>query len=59
MESFRHVRKEAVSYALSPGSDSNQKGFQVSADDVLSFLPFTFIPKETEGIWQSTSLTSY
>lgn len=40
-------------------NDYNQKSFKVSAADAFFFIPFIFIQKEIEGIWQSASLISY
>ena len=40
-------------------NDYNQKSFKVSAGDAFFFIPFIFIQKEIEGIWQSASLISY
>jgi len=40
-------------------NDYNQQSFKVSAGDAVFFIPFIFIQKEIEGIWQSASLISY
>lgn len=40
-------------------NDYNQKSFKVSAGDAFFFIPFIFIQREIEGIWQSASLISY
>lgn len=40
-------------------NDYNQKSFKVSAGDAFFSIPFIFIQKEIEGIWQSASLISY
>lgn len=65
IESFGYFRKKKKASSaflmdfIRRKNDYNQKSFKVSAGDAFFFIPFIFIQREIEGIWQSASLISY